>query len=89
MKSIFQCKIHVHFLELLLLKCNENAALYFEIIQKKVKGYFYIERGPFRYVMLGGCPYFLNETLDKKYSNQLRSCYPTNRKTYITLISTP
>ena len=57
--------MRVHFLELLLLKCNENDVFVFKITQNKVKGSFF--------------PFFLNKILDKVYSNQLKICNPANR----------
>ena len=51
--------------------------------QNKVRGTFYLKKCPFYYVMFGGCPYFLNKTLDHVYSIKLRSWNPTNRKNYI------
>ena len=68
------------------LKCNENP-IFFKL--PKVKGPFFHEKFPFCYVMFGGCLYFLNVTLDKVCSNQLRSCNPTNREKYITLFFNP
>ena len=70
----------VHFSELLLLKCNEISVFFFKITKNKIKCPFFLEKSPFCYVMFGGCPYFLNKTLDKVDSNKLRSCNPTNRK---------
>ena len=80
MTNIYQGKIFVHFSELLLLKYNENAIFFFKITQNEVKAPFFLEKSPFRCVTFGGFPYFLNETLDKVYSNQLRSCNPTYQK---------
>ena len=56
MNNIYQGNIYANFSEHLLLKCNENAVLFFEITQNKVKCPFYLENGFFCYVMFGGCP---------------------------------
>ena len=89
MVSIYPGNMCVYFLELLLLKCNENAVLFFKITQDKVNGLFFLEKCPFCNIVFGGCPYFLNKVLDKVCGNQYRSCNPTNRTKYITLFSTP
>ena len=49
----------------------------------------FIEKCPFCYDIFEGCPYFLNKTLDKVYSAQLRSCNPTNKQTKNTNHSSP
>ena len=85
MKSIYQGKIYVQFSKLFL-KCNKNAVLSREITQHKMKSLFYLEKGPIYYFMFSSCPYFLDETLDKVYCNQLKSYKSTNRKKDITLL---
>ena len=130
MTSIYRGKMCVHFSELLLLKCNENALK--NITQNKIKSHFFSWKVLFLFcytaqkmkfsikdlfgkcgqsrsflriwshllkkclmenfvflcsVKMDGCPYFLNRTMEKVYSNQLRTCNPTNReKIYNTLL---
>ena len=79
MGSISLGKMCINFPELLLLKDNGNVVFFSKTTPNKVKGPFFLEKCPFCYVMFGGCPYILNTTLIKKYSNKLKSCNPTNR----------
>ena len=60
----------VNFSVFLLLKYNENNVLFSKITQNKVKGPFFLTKCLFCYAMLGGCPYLLNKTLDKVYSDR-------------------
>ena len=41
MRNIYEGKISVLFLELLLLKCNENVVSFLKITQNKVKNHFF------------------------------------------------
>ena len=36
--------LSLYFLELFLLKCNENAAFFFKVTQNKVKGFFFLKK---------------------------------------------
>lgn len=36
-------------------------------MQNKVKGLFFLEKGPFHYVMFGGSRYFLKERVNKLF----------------------
>ena len=70
MPSAYLGKILVDLLELPFLKCNENTVFLF-------KNTYNNNRVPFClkvifFVIFGGWPYFLNKTLDKSYSKQLR-----------------
>ena len=59
--------------------CNVMVLSFLKIPQIEVQGSFFIEKLYFCYVMFYDCPYFLSKTLDKVYSNQLKSCNSTNR----------
>ena len=85
MTSIYLEKICVNFSELLLIKCNENYFFHFKITQNKVKEPFFSKSALFVIMLYLEA----NKTLDKAYSNQLRSCNPSNRKKHITFFSTP
>ena len=61
--------MQVCFLELVLLKRNENGTIFLKISQYKVESLFFLEKCPSCYVIFGGCPYFLNRTLNKVCSN--------------------
>ena len=66
MASIYLGKMCIHFFsEMLHLKCNEHAVFFLEVTRNEVNGSFFLEKGPFCDVMFGGCPYFINKTLDK------------------------
>ena len=73
MRSIYLSKICVNFSELFLLNYNENAIFFFKITQKNCRGTLFLEKFPLHYVMFGGCPYFLSNTLDKVYSYRLKN----------------
>ena len=77
----------IHISQLLFLKCNENVIFFSKTNKNKVKGPFILKKCPFCYVMLGGCPDFLNKALDQVYSNKLKSCNSKGRKKYTLLHS--
>ena len=62
MASAYLVKVGVHFLELLLLNCYENAVFSFKNTYNKKKGPFFFKSNIF--FVFGGCPYFLNKALD-------------------------
>ena len=70
----------VHFLELPFLKCNENASFSFKNVYNKEKGSFLFESEICCYFY-----YFLNNALDKVYSEQLRSYDPAKLKKLVGL----
>ena len=76
-------QISVYILEPLLLEYSKNVVFFFKIFQNKVKGPFCLESAFFCYVTFGGYHFFLNKTLDKVYSKQLRDYNLINRKKYI------
>ena len=82
MISIYLGKTCVHFSELLLLKCDENAVLFFKVTHK---GSLFSWKCPFGYVVIGGCSFFPNKYIE---INQEPPTLKTKRK-YITLSSTP
>ena len=79
MASIYQGKRWVYFSELPFLKGNGNTVVFLELPKIKQR-VFFIKKDTFCYAVFSSGPYFLNEVLDKVYSDQLKSCSPTNRK---------
>ena len=76
----------VHFLELLLLKCTENPALFFKITHKRS---FFPEKCPFCYLIIGDYPFFPNKYIA---INQETPTLQTEKKTkqkHITLFYNP
>ena len=70
-------------------RLTEKDVLFFKNYPKWNKRSVSLEKGPFCYVMFGVYPFFLNETLDKLHSNQLRRCNTASREKHVTIFSTP